>query len=137
MPLNILDVVELGSERIGNVDNDNFPIGLALIQESHDTENLDLLDLANIAYLLANLANIKWVVIALGFGLSMRLGRVFPGLKRNAHQEDKNICSGICAANLRKGTVVPDVPVVGEAVPDIAQAALLDVLLDGVEGLFF
>jgi hypothetical protein len=38
-------------------------------------------------------------------------------------------------ANLGEGTVVPNVPVVGEAVTDIAQAALLDVLLDGVERL--
>ena len=36
---------------------------------------------------------------------------------------------------LGEGTVVPDVTVVGEAVADVAQTALLDVLLDGVEGL--
>jgi hypothetical protein len=36
---------------------------------------------------------------------------------------------------LREGTVVPEVALVGEAVPDIAELALLDVLLDGVEGL--
>ena len=38
-------------------------------------------------------------------------------------------------AHLGEGTVVPDVAVVGEAVADEAEAALLDVLLDGVEGL--
>ena len=38
-------------------------------------------------------------------------------------------------AYLREGAVVPDVPVVGEAVADVTQAALLNVLLDGVEGL--
>ena len=36
---------------------------------------------------------------------------------------------------LGESTVVPDVAVVGEAVADKPQAALLDVLLDGVEGL--
>ena len=38
-------------------------------------------------------------------------------------------------AYLREGAVVPDVPVVGEAVADVAQTAALDVLLDGVERL--
>ena len=38
-------------------------------------------------------------------------------------------------ADLRESTVVPDVSVVGEAVAHEAQAALLDVLLDGIERL--
>jgi len=37
---------------------------------------------------------------------------------------------------LGKGAVVPEVTLVGEAVTDIAELALLDVLLDGIEGLF-
>jgi len=36
---------------------------------------------------------------------------------------------------LGKSTIVPDVTLVGEAVADKAQLALLDVLLDGIEGL--
>ena len=39
--------------------------------------------------------------------------------------------------NLGEGAVVPEVALVREAVADVAQLALLDVLLDGVEGLFF
>ena len=39
------------------------------------------------------------------------------------------------ATHLGEGAVVPDVAVVGEAVADVAEAALLDVLLDGVERL--
>ena len=39
------------------------------------------------------------------------------------------------APHLREGTIVPDVAVVGEAVAHVAQTTLLDVLLDGVEGL--
>lgn len=34
---------------------------------------------------------------------------------------------------LREGAVVPEVALVGEAVADIAQLALLDILLDRVE----
>lgn len=37
--------------------------------------------------------------------------------------------------HLRESTVVPDVAVVGEAVANVAELALLDVLLDRVEGL--
>jgi hypothetical protein len=36
---------------------------------------------------------------------------------------------------LGEGTVVPEVALVGEAVADVAKLALLDILLDGVEGL--
>ncbi len=37
--------------------------------------------------------------------------------------------------HLGKGTIVPQVALVGEAVADVAELALLDVLLDGVEQL--
>lgn len=80
MPLNILDIVELRSKRVRNVNDDDFPVSLTLIEKGHDAENLDLLDLSNIADLFTNLANIEWVVITLGFGLGMGLRRVFPGL---------------------------------------------------------
>lgn len=36
--------------------------------------------------------------------------------------------------DLGESAVVPDIPVVGEAVPNEAELALLDILLDGVEG---
>lgn len=36
---------------------------------------------------------------------------------------------------LREGTVVPEVTLVGEAVTDVTELALLDVLLNGVEEL--
>jgi hypothetical protein len=38
-------------------------------------------------------------------------------------------------AYLREGTIVPEVTLMGEAVADEAEFALLDVLLDRVEGL--
>ena len=37
--------------------------------------------------------------------------------------------------HLRESTVVPDVTVVREAVTDVTETALLDILLDGVERL--
>lgn len=40
-------------------------------------------------------------------------------------------------AYLGECAVVPDIPVVREAVPDIAQLIAFDVLLDGVESFLF
>lgn len=80
VPLYVLDVVELGGEGVLDIDDDDLPIGLALIEESHDAKDLDLLDLADVANLLADLANIERVVVTLGLGLSVRLVGVLPGL---------------------------------------------------------
>lgn len=91
MPLDVLDVVELRSKGIRDVDNDDLPVGLALIEESHDAKDLDLLDLTHIADLLTNLAYIKWVIIALGLGLSVRLRRVFPGLQHINNQQSATL----------------------------------------------
>jgi hypothetical protein len=44
---------------------------------------------------------------------------------------------GLPLSYLGKGTVVPEVALVGEAVSHKPEFALLDVLLDGVEGLLF
>lgn len=80
VPLNILDVVQLGRERIPNVDDKNFPVGLTLIEQSHDTENLDLLNLADVANLFTNLTNVQGIIITLSLRLGMSLSRVFPSL---------------------------------------------------------
>jgi len=113
MTFDVFDVVQLGSERVGNVDNNDLPISLALVEEGHDTENLDLFDLANVTDLFADLANVEGVIVTLGFGFRVRVVGVLPGL--------------------REGTVVPDVTVMGEAVANETQTTLFDVLLDGVE----
>jgi len=115
VPFHVLYVVELAGKRIGDIHHDHFPIGLALIQESHDTEDLNLLDLSDISNLLADLADIQRIIVASRLRLSMRHVGIFP-----------------C---LREGAVVPDVPVMREAVADEAQSALFDVLLDRVERL--
>jgi hypothetical protein len=111
--LDILDVVQLGGERVVGVDYEDFPVGLALIEKGHDAENLDLFDLADITDLFTDLANIEGIVVTLGLGLRVGVVGVLPGL--------------------RECTVVPDVAVVGEAVANETQTTLLDVLFDGVE----
>lgn len=133
MALNILNVVELGCQRVEDIDDDDLPVCLALVKESHDSENLDLLDLTDVANLFANLANIKGVVVALSLGLSVGGGRVFPGLDERLISRHQS-CA-MTATHLGERAVVPDVTVVGEAVANKAQLVLLDILLDGVERL--
>jgi hypothetical protein len=81
MPLNVLDVVELGGERIVYIDDDNLPIGLAFVKEGHNPENFDLFDLSDITDLFTDIADIQRIVVSLCFGLWVRLGRVLPGLR--------------------------------------------------------
>lgn len=54
----ILDVVELGCQRVVNVDDHDLPVSLALVEQSHDTEDLDLDDISGLRDELANLANV-------------------------------------------------------------------------------
>ena len=80
MPLHVLDIVELGSERIRDVYDDDFPICFTFVEEGHYPEDFDLLDLTYVSDLFADLADVKGIVVALGFGLSVLLRGVFPGL---------------------------------------------------------
>lgn len=96
VPLDVLNVVETGSKRVVDVDDDDLPVGLTLIEEGHDTENLDLLDLADGTDELTDLANVERVVVTVRASLGVGLRRVLPSLGER--------------------TVVPDVTVVGEDV---------------------
>ena len=80
MPLDILDIIKLGRERVVHVDDEDLPVRLTLVEERHNAEDLDLLDLADVADLLTDLADIKRVVVTVSLGLSVSLGRVFPSL---------------------------------------------------------
>ena len=81
VPLNIFDVVELGCKRVLDINDDDFPVRLTLVKESHDTEDLDLLHLPDIADLLTNLTDVEGIVVTLGFGLRVSLLRIFPRLR--------------------------------------------------------
>ena len=111
--LDILNIVKLGRERVVHINDNDLPVGLALVEESHDTENLDLLDLTWLGNQFTNLADIEWVVVTLLLGLWVSDIWVFPGLWE-------------CA-------VVPEVALVWEAVANESQLALLGILLDRVE----
>ena len=79
--LNILNVVELGGKRVVDVDDNDLPVGLLLVNQSHDTEDLDLLDLTGVADKLTDLANVERVVVTLGLGLGVDGVGVLPGLR--------------------------------------------------------
>ena len=79
--LDILNVVELGRQRVVHVNNNDLPVSLLLVKESHDAENLDLLHLTSVADKLANLANVERVVVTLGLGLGVDSVGVLPGLR--------------------------------------------------------
>ena len=107
MSLNILNIVQSSSERVVDVDDEDFPVGLSLIEQSHDTQDFDLFDLSDVSYGFTNLTDVQWVVVTVRTGFGVFLLRVFPGLG--------------------EGTVVPDVTVVGETVSDVSKLSLFDV----------
>lgn len=82
--LNVLDVVELKGQRVVHVNDNDLPVSLLLVEKGHDTEDLDLLDLAGEANKLADLADIERVVVTLGLGLGVNGVGVLPGLERTA-----------------------------------------------------
>jgi hypothetical protein len=84
MPLNILDIVQSRSQRVVDIDNDNLPVGLSFIQQGHDTENLDLLDLSNLADSFTDFTDVQRVVVTVCLGFRVGNGRVFPGLREGS-----------------------------------------------------
>lgn len=124
MALDILDVVELRSQGVVHVDDNDLPVGLALVEQSHYTKNLDLNNIAGLVDKLADLADVERVVVAVGLGLRVCDVGVLPCLQ----QPSVLICPadiGLAVAYLREGTVVPQVALVREAVADEAELSFL------------
>jgi len=78
--LDVLDVVQLGGERVVDINDNDLPVSLLLVEESHDTEDLDLLDLASVTNELTDLANIERVVVTLSLGLRVNGVGILPSL---------------------------------------------------------
>lgn len=113
--LDVLDVVHLGGVGVLDVDGDDLPVGLAIVEQGHHTENLDLLDLTSVANSLTDLANVEGIVVTNSLRVGVLVVRVLPGLGER--------------------TVVPDVALVGEAVAHKPQLTLLGVLKNRVEAV--
>jgi hypothetical protein len=88
MTLDILNIVQLGRERVLDVDDEDLPVGLAFIEESHDAEDFNLLNLAYITHLFANLADVQRIVVAVGLGLAVLPSRILPSLSKNKIEKD-------------------------------------------------
>ena len=131
--LDIFDVVELGSQRVLHVNNNDLPVSLLLVKEGHDTKNLDLLDLTGLCDELTDLADVERVIVPLGFGLRVNDVGVLPSLSKVRIPSSHGRLVVCGPPYLRESSVVPEVTLVGEAIADEAKLALLDVLLDRVE----
>ena len=68
-------IVQLGRERVLNVDDKDLPVGLAFIKESHDAEDFNL---PYITHQFADLADIQRMVVTVGLGLAVLLSRILP-----------------------------------------------------------
>ena len=80
MPLDVLNVVQPRGERVVDIDNEDLPVGLTLVKKSHDTEDLDLLDLTGVTDGLSNLTDIEGVIVTVSAGLGVLDSWVFPSL---------------------------------------------------------
>lgn len=81
MPLDVFNIVELRSQRIIDINDDDLPIGFLLVKKSHDPEDLDLLNLAAACDELTDLANIERIIIAFCLCLWVDDVRIFPSLE--------------------------------------------------------
>lgn len=125
--LDVFDIIQLRSQGVVDVNDHDLPVGLTLIKESHDTKHLDLDNLTRLSNELSNLANVQWIIVALGLGLLVGDVRVLPGLhKLSVLCISSDV--GLEASHLREGTIVPQVALVGEAIPHEAELSLLRVL---------
>ena len=81
MALDILNIVQLGRERVLDVDDKDLPVGLAFIKKGHDAEDFDLLNLPYVTHLFADLADIQRIVVAISLGLGVLLSGILPSLQ--------------------------------------------------------
>lgn len=99
--LDVLDIVQSRSERVVDVDNEDFPVGLAFVEERHDTEDFDLLDLANVADGFTNLAHVERVIVTVRASFGVLHVGVLPCLGESTIVPDVTymISLSICLAS--------------------------------------
>merc|ERR1719153_1935278 len=112
--VNIVDIIQIVSKRIIDINSNQLPVSFPLVNHSEDTQHFHLDHSAPLVDGLTNLTNINGIIVTLAVGGGVGMVWILP-----------------C---MRDGTVVPDIPVVREAVSHIPKFALLDILLDRVQG---
>lgn len=75
-----------------------------LEKHPHETEDLDLLDLSDVADLLSDLANVKGIIVSSSLGLRVDLGRVLPSLQNEQNEELARCETNTLDARFRKRT---------------------------------
>lgn len=63
-----------------DVDDYDFPVCLAVVQESHCAESFDLFDLPWGRHILADLAGVKRIIVTLVLSVRVDVGGIFPSL---------------------------------------------------------
>ncbi len=82
----------LDARGVVDVDDNDFPVGLALVEQGHDSEDLDLFHLSGVTDLLADFADIQGIIVALGFSLDVSLTRVLPRLCATVSPSKRREC---------------------------------------------
>lgn len=83
MSLNVLNVMKLGRQWIVNINDNDLPVRLLLVEQGHRTENLDALDLASMSDIFSNLTDVERIVVAMVFGVFVKDVGVFPCLQKS------------------------------------------------------
>lgn len=109
----VLNVFQLISQRVVDVDSKKFPVCLAFINQSECSKNFNLNNVTARSDTRSNLTNVNRIVVTATSCCLIDMIGIFP--------------------SLRQSSVVPDVAVMRENVCYEAQLLLLDVLLDGIE----
>ena len=78
--LHILNIIQSSGKSVVDVNDNDFPVCFFLVEQSHDAENLDLLNLTCVSHQLPNFADIERVIVTLCFRLGVNGVRVFPCL---------------------------------------------------------
>lgn len=81
MPIYIVDVMQFTGQRVGHVDDDDFPVCLARVDEAEDAEGFNALDCPRAGHGLgADLAGVEGVVVPFRVRFGIDVGGVFPCL---------------------------------------------------------
>ena len=131
MLLDVVDVIELVSQGIVDIDCENLPIRLALVDERHVAQDFDPDDGAALVDSLSDLAHVDRVAVALAFGRLVRVVGILPRLRDGA------VIPNVALKPKSILIIFPSIEIfsfylVGKAIGDESQFALLHVLLDGI-----
>ncbi len=143
-PLYVFNAVQLGRQRIVDVDDNGLPVRLVVVEEGHDPEDFDLLHFASEPDPRSDLAGVDRVVVPPSFGLRIEMGGIFPRLD-TGRQHGSVVRTylhrvvldfvGERAAYLGQSAIIPDITVEWVYVPHVSEFTIFHILFDRVERL--